>query len=165
MNFHGFHQALSTVCTIVALLLNVSQNKGAQTNVIYMPTEMETALGSRYENPFSGWYYRYEQVYSSNLFAHLPAETVILTEVSFRAEQERAVSVIPGALLALNVFQGSMEEIITRGTGYQLDAVRVFEGDIRWNAIRTNAFDLRFPLTTPFVGRRFGYRLRAVSFG
>jgi hypothetical protein len=156
MKLPGFQHALSAIALL--LILNVPNGLGAETNDIYVPKELETTLGSRYDSPFFRYAY-FEQIYSSNLFTHLPSDTVIFTELAFRAKNIVSAHTLRGTRLRMNVFPGSLQEILDRRSGYVFGATTdVFAGDIRFEPTPDPLdFEIRFVFTTPFqFDRRLG---------
>jgi len=133
-----------------------------QTNVFYMPKEAEEMPGISAADPFFGAT-NDEQVYAAAEFAHVPADIITITEVAFRVYRESHVPldvVIERLLLRLEIFKGTMAELVAKQTGLKNPTIVFDRSNVRLVGRMGDsaAFDIRFSLKSPFTyDRRMGH--------
>jgi len=133
-----------------------------QTNVFYIPKEAETSFGSTYADPFFQTT-NDEQVYAAAEFAHVPADIITITEVALRVShrsEDRLDVVIERLLLRLEIFKGTMAELVAKKTGLNNPTIVFDRSNVRLVGRFGDpaAFDIRFPLKSPFTyDRRTGH--------
>lgn len=157
----GMKRQGSQCFLVLAALLSTGVAACGQTNTLVIPREGKTAFGNVYGDPFF-LNFNVQQVYASTEFSDAPADVLTITEIAFRAEetQQAIESTIDRLLLRMNVFPGSMEEVVEGKSGLIPPLARVFDAEgVRLVARpgSLEAFDLRFKLDPPFVyDRRLG---------
>ena len=165
----GFSQC-AILFGLLGLTLTVSRG---HTNTLIVPKEAENRFGSVWADPFFFGQGYVEQVYAASEFAGVPEDVFVLTEISFRIDDlaTRPLDAVkPFITLEMNVFPGSMEEIVQRKSGIVTPQITVFSGtNVHLTAREglVGAFDVRFTLQQPFVyDRRLGHLcLSVLSWG
>jgi hypothetical protein len=129
----------------------------AQTSVIVLPKEIETTYGNAWTYQFADG----EHIYAASEFDLAPSDVIIITGLAFRVDEAYTNSraAIWRIGLEMNVFPGSMKEIIERKTGVTNPIVDVFTGAV--TQLPRNGpsldYDLVMSFDRPFVyDRRIG---------
>jgi hypothetical protein len=130
-----------------------------QTNTIIIPKEVENRFGNLWESAFAVGRDYMEQIYAASEFNEIAAVPILIIELAFRVDNLQTEKVVtwPSIKLDMDVFPGSMAEIVDRKSGvedYPNSTTTVFEQSNFSFAAKAgdgSSFELRFPLQTPFL--------------
>ncbi len=129
-----------------------------QTNIVIVPESVQSGFGDTLCGVFSTYV-----VYAPVLFASLPDDVCVITEIAFRWDEAKG-DVPPQSWghvdISLGTLSGGMEQFVANPGTVPLDAVLVFSNDhtvLSGRSGQSQEFHLRFPLQRPYAyDRRLG---------
>lgn len=162
------HCRTALLVSLLPLLLGSARS---QTNTFIVPKEAESALGPSAVDPFFSTVSA-EQAYAATEFGSLPSDVIAITEIAFRVDEALARpldATFKDLILHMNVFTGSMQEIVARGSGLQNPISTVYyqtNAHLTGRPGQVDGFDVRFPLRVPFLfDRRRGQLVLEINAG